>query len=210
INLLDEGIGNLPLNVLAENVNTVERDKKWKAEKNPTHSPRFHQISSFTLSQTQTLVPKFAPSFVATRMATHLLPSPASSPLIMSPACMTVHLKPLSCCVGCFFVHLRPPKCRLHCYMVLARVIGRDCHLKASAKVMSPVLGDQHLNNSLNPSVLSTEKINGSDPSLGSSDNSLNDADEFEKPLQELLAEVKTLVSNGKKTDAIDLLQANY
>ncbi|GAB2221892.1 hypothetical protein Droror1_Dr00013085 [Drosera rotundifolia] len=143
-------------------------------------------------------------------MATHLLPSPASSPLSMSPACMTVHLKPSSCCIGCFFVHLRPPKCRLQCYMVPARGMGRDCHLKASAKVMSPVLGDQNLNNSLNPSVPSTENINGSDPSLGSSDNSLNDVDDFEKPLQELLAEVKNLVSNGKKTDAIDLLQANY
>ncbi|KAL9250222.1 Nephrocystin-3-like protein [Drosera capensis] len=160
-------------------------------------------------------LPKFPPilsssSSPPNSMATHLLPSPASSPLSISPACMTVHLKPSSCCIGCFSVHFRPPKCSLQCYIVPARVIGRDCRLKASAKVMSPVLGDQDLNSSLDPSVPSTENNNGSDPSLGSSDNSLNDADDFEKPLQELLAEVKTLVSNGKKTDAISLLQANY
>ena len=40
--------------------------------------------------------------------------------------------------------------------------------------------------------------------------NSLDDMSDFERQLQELFNEVKTLIMTGNKNDAVDLLQANY
>ena len=45
---------------------------------------------------------------------------------------------------------------------------------------------------------------------LDSSTHSLNTASDFEKQLQELFDEIKTLISTGQRSDAVDLLQANY
>ena len=45
---------------------------------------------------------------------------------------------------------------------------------------------------------------------LDASNDSLNDATDFQNQLQELFDEVKTFISKGEKKDAIDLLRANY
>lgn len=45
---------------------------------------------------------------------------------------------------------------------------------------------------------------------LDSSSHSFHTANDFEKQLQELFDEVKTLISTGKRSDARDILQANY
>ncbi|GAB2265057.1 hypothetical protein Dimus_000124 [Dionaea muscipula] len=121
-------------------------------------------------------------------MAIQLLPSPASVPRRK-----------------CIIAINREPSWQYgHC------MIHRDRRLRACAEIGSPVVGGKYLGNGLDSSVPFSENIHRSDPSLDSSSNSLNNGNDFEKPLQELLDEVKTLASTGKKRDAIDLLQANY
>lgn len=76
-------------------------------------------------------------------------------------------------------------------------------------KEPAPVHGPQ-LANQFTSTVPFPANIHRSDPLLDSSSHSLNHGNDFEKHLQGLFDEVKTLISTGKESDAVDLLEANY
>ncbi|KAH9621521.1 hypothetical protein KSS87_019334 [Heliosperma pusillum] len=110
----------------------------------------------------------------------------------------------LARCGLCFPVHLQCPSYGIKLYRV-PMVHLRS--LLSSAKARSAVVHGTAVGNAIGST---SPLIQRPDLFLDNSSHASNNADDFEKQLQELFDEVKTLISTGKTTDAIDLLQANY
>ncbi|KAK9755843.1 hypothetical protein RND81_01G054700 [Saponaria officinalis] len=108
-------------------------------------------------------------------------------------------------CSLCFPIHFQHPSYGVKLYRVPDVAMAHLRSLSICAKAWS-VVHDTELGSDLGSSSPLTQR---SDPLLDRSNHSLNDADDFEKQLEELFDEVKSLISTGKITDAVDLLQAN-
>uniref|UniRef100_A0A803MUN9 Nephrocystin-3 n=1 Tax=Chenopodium quinoa TaxID=63459 RepID=A0A803MUN9_CHEQI len=138
-------------------------------------------------------------------MATALLPSPSFTDR-MNYACFHSNLNSMAC----FPIHFEHPKCDVKLYVVPCLSIARphSSRVCVCSKIVSPIMcNGAELKNGRGSIVPHFQR---SDTLLDSSSHPLNTANDFEKHLQELFDEVKTLISTGKRSDAIDLLQANY
>ncbi|XP_021761464.1 nephrocystin-3-like [Chenopodium quinoa] len=132
----------------------------------------------------------------------------------MNYACFHPNLNSMAC----FPIHFEHPKCDVKLHVVPCLSIARP---QSSRVDLSHHMRDdinKWAQNGQNPPSLvplpllwmSSVSLTLSDTLLDSSSHPLNTANDFEKHLQGLFDEVKTLISTGKKSDAIDLLQANY
>ncbi|KAK9665228.1 hypothetical protein RND81_14G099200 [Saponaria officinalis] len=109
-------------------------------------------------------------------------------------------------CSLCFPIYFQYSSYGVKLYRVPGVAMAHLRSLTICAKAGSVVHGTE-LGSDLGSSSPLTQRSN---PLLDRSNHSLNDADDFEKQLEELFDEVKSLISTGKITDAVDLLQANY
>ncbi|GAB4826199.1 hypothetical protein Ancab_009064 [Ancistrocladus abbreviatus] len=142
-------------------------------------------------------------------MATLLPPSPASL-ISMVPLCARFPLNPSPKCIVCFSIQLRHPICSIKLYMVPNASTAHYPRLRVCARTKAQAVEGADLGNNLSPVTSFLGNMQRIDPLLDTSSNTLNNANDFEKPLQELFDEVKTLISAGNKNDAIDLLRANF
>ncbi|KAK6275355.1 hypothetical protein POUND7_005064 [Theobroma cacao] len=110
-----------------------------------------------------------------------------------------------------FSVSLKTHKSSLKLYMIPAiPIVARQFLLKPFAAVDSL---EAHVSPDQNCAASGVSSQNGFDRSktlLDKASNSLDGMSDFERQLQELFNEVKTLIMTGNRSDALDLLQANY
>ncbi|GMH29622.1 hypothetical protein Nepgr_031465 [Nepenthes gracilis] len=128
----------------------------------------------------------------------------------VGPLCVRIPLNPQPKCIVCFSIRPRNPQYCIKLHMIPSFTVPCHYQIRAYAETESPVPDGVNLANCLNPRLQSPENIQRSESLLDYSNNSLNNLNDFEKPLQELFDEVKTLIATGKRSDAIHLLQANY
>ncbi|XP_074291724.1 uncharacterized protein LOC141618516 [Silene latifolia] len=131
------------------------------------------------------------------------LPPPTSSNR-MGTVSFLPNLTLSSRCSLCFPIHLQYPSYDVKLYRV---PMAHLRSLLTCAKARSAIVHGTAVGNAIGST---SPLIQRPDLFLDRSSHASNNADDFEKQLQELFDEVKTLISTGKMTDAIDLLQANY
>ncbi|KAH9606482.1 hypothetical protein KSS87_016426 [Heliosperma pusillum] len=107
-------------------------------------------------------------------------------------------------CGLCFPVHLQCQSYDVKLYRV-PMVHLRS--LLSCAKARSAIVHGTAVGNAIGSTSPLIQRL---DLSLDRSSHASNNAEDFEKQLQELFDEVKNLISTGKTADAIDLIQANY
>ncbi|XP_059435205.1 uncharacterized protein LOC132168133 isoform X1 [Corylus avellana] len=131
-------------------------------------------------------------------MAASLLSlSPALNNYGMSQVCLHMHSGNLRKATTCFSVCLQNRKCNIKLYMIPMTAVTRHTVLRPFALV-----------GSLEADVAGQENHAISD--VSAPNNFQRSKMSFEKELQELFDEVKRLIMMGNKSDAIDLLKANY
>ncbi|KMT15983.1 hypothetical protein BVRB_3g051660 [Beta vulgaris subsp. vulgaris] len=122
----------------------------------------------------------------------------------MNNVCFRFNLNSLAC----FPIHYQHPKHEVKLYVVPRLTIVCLHSSRVCVKFGSPIVYDgTELGNGRGPTVRHFQR---SDTLLDSSSHSFHTANDFEKQLQELFDEVKTLISTGKRSDARDILEANY
>ncbi|XP_062153907.1 uncharacterized protein LOC133862057 isoform X2 [Alnus glutinosa] len=115
----------------------------------------------------------------------------------MSQVCLHMHSGNLRKATTCFLVCLPNRKCNIKLYMIPMTAVARHTVLRPFALV-----------GSLEADVASQE--NHAVSGVSAPNNFQRSKMSFEKQLQELFDEVKRLIMMGNKSDAIDLLKANY
>ncbi|XVF12692.1 hypothetical protein REPUB_Repub08aG0141000 [Reevesia pubescens] len=135
-----------------------------------------------------------------------LLPSHSFNTYRTNQVSLNSHSQQWHQSISCFSLSLRTHNPDLKLYMIPAiPTVSRHFLLKPCAAVDSL---EAHVSPAQSHAASGVPSQNGFHRSKSS--NSLDGICDFERQLQELFNEVKTLVMTGNKNDAIDLLQANY
>ncbi|XP_044508343.1 nephrocystin-3 [Mangifera indica] len=111
-------------------------------------------------------------------------------------------------CLNCitFFHNCRQKQnCNIKLYMVPGKAIAHHHWSRQFASIGSP-----ETNVDVSSGVSDLDDFQRYKTLLEHSSSHLNGINDFERQLQELFEEVKTMIMMGNKNDAIDLLQANY
>uniref|UniRef100_A0A5B6YP78 Putative nephrocystin-3 isoform X1 n=1 Tax=Davidia involucrata TaxID=16924 RepID=A0A5B6YP78_DAVIN len=143
-------------------------------------------------------------------MAASLLPSTSFNNYRIGQVCLNVHSDQLQKGIMCFSVHLQNRKCNIKLYMKPDTSISHNCVLRPFATAGSLEVDGERQGNQVSSGVLGPTNSQRSENLLDISSNPSDSMSDFERQLQELFDEVKTMIRKGNKNDAIDLLQANY
>ncbi|KAA8533580.1 hypothetical protein F0562_030986 [Nyssa sinensis] len=143
-------------------------------------------------------------------MAASLLPATAFNNYRIGQVRLYMHSDQLQKGIMCFSVHLQNRRCNIKLYTKPYRSISRNSVLRAFATAGSLEVDGEHQGNRVSSGVLSPNNSQRSENLLDISSNPLDSMSDFERQLQELFNEVKTMIMKGNKNDAVDLLQANY
>uniref|UniRef100_A0A2N9IVN1 MalT-like TPR region domain-containing protein n=1 Tax=Fagus sylvatica TaxID=28930 RepID=A0A2N9IVN1_FAGSY len=141
--------------------------------------------------------------------ASFLSLSPSITDYRMSQVCLHMQSDHLQKARTWFSVCLQKQECSIKLYMVPFRAIARHSVLRPFASVGS-LEADVASQENHAPGVSVPNNIQRSKMSLDQTSYPLDDMSEYEKQLQELFNEVKKMIMKGNKSDAIDLLKANY
>ncbi|KAJ0101007.1 hypothetical protein Patl1_05194 [Pistacia atlantica] len=111
-------------------------------------------------------------------------------------------------CLNCitFFYNCRQKQnCNIKLYMIPDKAIAGHRWSRQFASI-----GSLETNVDVSSGVCDPDDFQRYKTMRDHSSNHLNGISDFERQLQELFDEVKTMIMKGNKNDAIDLLQANY
>ncbi|KAL4594759.1 hypothetical protein ACB092_12G042500 [Castanea dentata] len=143
-------------------------------------------------------------------MAASLLSlSPSINNKRMSQVFLHMQSDQLRKAITCFSVCLQKQKWSIKLYMLPFRAIASHHISKPFASVGSLEAEVASQENHA-PGVSAPNNIQRSKMSFDQTGYPLDDMSDFEKQLQELFGEVKRMIMKGNKSDAIDLLKANY
>ncbi|XVF10095.1 hypothetical protein REPUB_Repub07fG0153600 [Reevesia pubescens] len=144
--------------------------------------------------------------------ASILLPSPSFNTYrTIQVSLMNVHPQQWHKSISCFSVSLKSHKPNLKLYMIPAiPTVTRLFLLKPCAAVDSLEAHVLPAQTHAASAVSSQNGFHRSRTLLDKASNSSDGLSDFERQLEELFNEVKTLIIAGNKNDAVDLLHANY
>ncbi|XVF53372.1 hypothetical protein PTKIN_Ptkin05aG0094100 [Pterospermum kingtungense] len=143
--------------------------------------------------------------------ASILLPSSSFNTYRTSLVSLNFHSQLRHQSISSFSVSVQTHKPRLKLYMIPAIPnVTRQFRLKPFAAIGSLQSHVSPHQNNAASGVSSQNGFNRSRTLFDKARNSLDGMSDFERQLQGLFNEVKTLIMTGNKNDAVDLLQANY
>ncbi|XP_059629009.1 uncharacterized protein LOC132271592 isoform X2 [Cornus florida] len=141
-------------------------------------------------------------------MATSLLHSPSFNNFRTGQVCLHMHSSQLQKSIASSCFYLRNRKCNMKLYMVPITSNSRHCVLRATSGSLE-VHGTQE-QTQVSSGVLDRDNSQRSEELHGISTLPLDDMNDFERQLEELFEEIKTMIRMGNKNEALDLLKANY
>ncbi|KAH7543819.1 hypothetical protein JRO89_XS15G0025000 [Xanthoceras sorbifolium] len=143
--------------------------------------------------------------------ASFLLPSPSFINQRKSRVCLGLHSEHGQKGIACYCsISIQKQKCDIKLYMVPSKAIARHWRLKMFASVDSLQADVADKENHVRSVASAPSDFQRYNTLFDRSSHSIDGMNDFEKQLEELFNEVKTMIMTGKTNDAIDLLQANY
>ncbi|KAL5736927.1 hypothetical protein ACOSQ2_031715 [Xanthoceras sorbifolium] len=143
--------------------------------------------------------------------ASFLLPSPSFINQRKSRVCLGLHSEHGQKGIACYCsISIQKQKCDIKLYMVPSKAIARHWRLKMFASVDSLKADVADKENHVRSDASAPTDFQRYNTLFDRSSHSIDGMNDFEKQLEELFNEVKTMIMTGKTNDAIDLLQANY
>ncbi|KAK9293216.1 hypothetical protein L1049_021205 [Liquidambar formosana] len=128
----------------------------------------------------------------------------------MGQGYLHMNLEHLQKSIVCPSVCIQNRQYNIKLYMIPSRDFAQHCLLSPFATLGSLKEDVAFQGNYDSSGALASNNFRRSKASLDNSSNLLDGMNDFERQLQELFDEVKTMIKMGNKNEAIDLLQANY
>ncbi|KAK0592901.1 hypothetical protein LWI29_027493 [Acer saccharum] len=142
--------------------------------------------------------------------ASFLLPPPSFINYRKSQVCLGLHSEHGPKGIACYSICLQKQKCDIKLYMVPNKAIACYWRFKLFASVGSLKADAADKENLVCFDASAPSDFPRYKTMLDRSSHPVDSMSDFERQLQELFNEVKTMIMMGNMNDAMDLLQANY